>query len=492
MTVDVKHKPSAAASPAFVAEVGREELSIIGHAKRFVERYSVDPVFRAKLGGDARAVAGEYGIKIDPEEIRPLWDREAAGRYARKELPVSPAVELCYRYDRALVGWMMRRRTSDAIAHPGFRAWWERQLARNDGEIGTPFNAKDVHAPVCIELSAGCTVSCWFCAISAERFHGYFAYTPENARLWREVLQVIRDIIGPAAEVGFCYWATDPLDNPDYEKLITDYHDVVGSLPPTTTAQPHKHIERIRRLLRMWEDFNFVYNRFSILTPKILDRVHQEFSAEELVWTGLEPLNKESTKKKATAGRALEKLRKIQDGSETLADIEDELTQGTIACVSGFLFNMVEKKVKLISPCRADDRWPDGYRIYAECTFTDAADLREKMLRMIDDHMPAKLRAGDKLRFRRDLGYRTLPDGFELSTKFLKLNVQNAHYGRKIGDLIQAGAHTLDEIVKSCAATGVMASEIEASIDMLFRNGLMDDEPPVPAKPVEFKAQAKS
>lgn len=490
--MDLKHKLPAHSYPAFIAEVGREELSTIAHAKRFVERYSTDPVFRAKLSGDTRAVAAEYGIKIDPEEIRPLWDKEAAARYARKELPPSPAVELCYRYDRALVGWMMRHRKSDAITHPGFRAWWERQLARNDGEIGSPFNAKDVHAPVCIELSAGCTVGCWFCAISAERFHGYFAYTPENARLWREVLQVIRDIIGPAAEVGFCYWATDPLDNPDYEKFIRDYHDVIGTLPPTTTAQPHKHMDRVRALLSMWEDFNFVYNRFSILTPKILDRVHQAFSAEELVWTGIEPLNKESTKKKATAGRALEKLQKTQTGNAAVADIQDELTQGTIACVSGFLFNMVEKKVKLISPCRADDRWPDGYRIYAETTFSDAGDLRTQMLRMMDEHMPTALRGSDRVRFRRDLAYRKLPDGFELSTKFLKLNVQNAHYARKVGDLIQAGTHTLSEIVRSCVVSGATAAEIEASIDALFRNGLIDDEPPVPVRPVEFMAQAKS
>ena len=44
---------------------------------------------------------------------------------------------------------------------------------------------------------------------------------------------------------------------------------------------------------------------------------------------------------------------------------------GTIACVSGFLFNMVERNVRLISPCNASERWPLGYRIYDEGTFTD-------------------------------------------------------------------------------------------------------------------------
>jgi hypothetical protein len=161
---------------------------------------------------------------------------------------------------------------------------------------------------------------------------------------------VVWDLVGPAAEVGFCYWATDPLDNPDYESFLRDYHGIIGALPPTTTAQPQKHVERLRALLHLWEEHSFVYNRFSILSTRILDVVHREFTAEELVWTGLEMLNKESTKKKATAGRALEKLGRQRERLDHDESVADELTQGTIACVTGFLFNLVTHTVQLVSP----------------------------------------------------------------------------------------------------------------------------------------------
>ena len=85
------------------------------------------------------------------------------------------------------------------------------------------------------------------------------------------------------------------MDNPDYESFLRDYYGIIGALPPTTTAQPQKHIERLRALLHLWEAHSFVYNRFSILSTRILDVVHREFTAQELVWTGLEMLNKEST-----------------------------------------------------------------------------------------------------------------------------------------------------------------------------------------------------
>jgi len=34
-----------------------------------------------------------------------------------------------------------------------------------------------------------------------------------------------------AAGRGFCYWGTDPMDNPDYEKFCLDFHEVLGIFP---------------------------------------------------------------------------------------------------------------------------------------------------------------------------------------------------------------------------------------------------------------------
>ena len=64
------------------------------------------------------------------------------------------------------------------------------------------------------------------------------ALRAENARLWRAILDHWVDLFGTAAQTGFCYWATDPADNPDYPRFIEDYHAATGNLPQTTTAAP--------------------------------------------------------------------------------------------------------------------------------------------------------------------------------------------------------------------------------------------------------------
>lgn len=473
--------------PPFCREISDSDLSIYAQAKRFTQRYKADPAFREMVKQDPRKAAQDYNISIDPEEIRPLWDGEARKKHYEQKIPMSPATELCLRLDRMEIEWTMRRRSGKSFANPNLRAWWERQVARNETEIGQVINAHNVHTPVCFELSSGCTVGCWFCGISAEKFKGVFEYTTENKNLWREVLEVVRDIVGVASQSGFCYWATEPFDNPEYEKFIADYHAVLGALPSTTTAMAHKDLPRARRLFQMWNDYEFTANRLSILTIKQLDCIHEEFGAEELVWTAMNFLNKGSLVKKATAGRALEKLSKLAaDGDKhEMHQVQSELTQGTMACVSGFLFNMVEKTVMLISSCKADSTWPKGYRIYDQGTFTCGSDLRSLMKRMIADNMPIALRGNDKVKFRRDLQYKQLPNGFNLTTEFLSQNITNARYGRQFGDLIHDGSYTVDQIVGIISRLGATQEEVTSSIDALFNHGLLDEEPVALSEPTQ-------
>lgn len=464
--------------PEFLLEISDKELSIIAQAKRFVERHTADPEFRKLAAQDCHKAAAAYDIDIDAEEIRTLWDSEAGKKSLEEGMPLTPTVKLIQRYSEAMLGWMRRRRANESLTHPNFQAWWQRQIARNSSELGMVLNTRDVHAPVCIELSEGCTVGCWFCAISADRFRGVFAYTAENRQLWHETLETIKDIIGPAAEVGFCYWATDPFDNPDYEELIKDYHATIGSMPSTTTAQAHKDIPRARKLLHLWENYGFTYNQWSILSIRILDQIHSEFTAEELIWTKLCMLNKESVVKKANAGRALEKLKRLAARGENAAEILDELAQGTIACVSGFLINMVQQKVQLISPCKASDQWPKGYKVYDEGLFTSGENLRSIMEGMIANYMPSEIRGENKVRFRRGLGYKRLPDGFEMITEFRTEKARNPVYASMFGDMINKGSYTFDEIVTAVSHLGVSREDVTASIDLMFKNGLLDEEPP--------------
>jgi radical SAM family RiPP maturation amino acid epimerase len=477
------------AFPSFLSRFSESEQSQIAHAKRFGERYTADPDFRELVAIDPRKAAQQYNLNIDPEELRPLWDPEENKRVTEQNLPLSPLLKLVIERDNLMAAWIQRHRNGESLVNPKYRAWWKRQVARNDSEVGTRLNFTTLHAPMCFELSAGCTVGCWFCAISAEKFAGAFAYTPENKELWREVLEVVRDIIGPAVEAGFCYWATDPLDNPDYEKFIKDYQAIIGALPSTNTAKAHKDLSRIRSILEMWRAYDgFPANQLSILTVNILDRVHEEFTPEELLWTGLNLLNKQSLVTKASAGRARDKIKKLAEGTEEHNEIKAELAPSTIACISGFLFNMVEKTVKLITPCKASDRWPKGYKILEEGTFNNGADLKILMEGIIENNMPLTISNNEIVKFREDLEYKPLPQGFALLTEYQTRRFNSPVFGKKIGELIRQGSHTVDEILEAISQPGVDRKEARKAIEALFDGGLLEEHYPMTSK-IEITGQ---
>ena len=199
------------------------------------------------------------------------------------------------------------------------------------------------HPILAFELSAGCSIGCWFCGISADRFRGNFPYTRENATLWRDILDHAVDLFGPGAQSGFCYWGTDPSDNPDYPKFLEDYYAITGLLPQTTTAAPLKDMALTREVMRLGEKHRCVINRFSILNLKMFEAVHAAFSAEELLGVELVMQNRESLIAKARVGRAKERQQKLESAGKpaSIAGVESE--QSTIACASGFLVNMVAR-----------------------------------------------------------------------------------------------------------------------------------------------------
>lgn len=105
-----------------------------------------------------------------------------------------------------------------------------------------------LYYPVAFELSKGCSVQCPFCGLAASRLAGIARYE-ENRLLWHGILAAVLEIIGPAAGMGPCYFATEPLDNPDYERFMAGYREIFGTVPQTTTAAALREPERFRVLL---------------------------------------------------------------------------------------------------------------------------------------------------------------------------------------------------------------------------------------------------
>jgi radical SAM family RiPP maturation amino acid epimerase len=296
-----------------LSEVPPDYIRDVSHMKRFLERWTMDPKYAEAFASDAEAALTALGVALTPADVLPLIDADLATQTTRLiatgRASQVPVAALRYRAFIAEKIQHRRRLRSDVVpADPRLRAWRDRMISRCVGELGPARAEQIVHAPAAFELSKGCTVGCWFCGVAAPKFEHTWRYTEENGQLWRDCLGVVAEVYGIAARRGFLYWATDPLDNPDYEHFLTDFYDVFGVCPQTTTAQGQKDIERTRRVLQLAHSLNSPVDRFSIIALNSLYRIHEGFTPEELLRVECVPQNKESAAagrvRKSNAGRA--------------------------------------------------------------------------------------------------------------------------------------------------------------------------------------------
>lgn len=451
-----------APEPAYVREVAQ--------IKRLLERWMADAAFRERLEAEPRAAAESLGLSLDLDAIRPLWHEEAALATPAEAMSLS-----ALRY-RAYILEKLTYRNNIRADHPEidrrFAAYRERQMRRTEKQIRPHANMSIVHAPFCIELCEGCSVGCWFCGVAAPRLEDIFAFTPENAALFTGVIETLKELLGGATGRGFCYWATDPLDNPDYERFMVEFHRVTGFFPQTTTALALKDIARTRALLELSRGLGGMINRFSLLTLRQLEQVHREFSPEELIHVELITQNREGQQAKAKAGRALIGRKPRAEASRRAGD---QVAPGTIACVSGFLINMVKGTVKLISPCEADERWPLGYIVYGEGTFTTAAEFRAVIGRLVDENMQPTLRGADPVAFHDYLHFEERPDGIALKTAMTTSVYSESQVFSAIGRVIRGEARTVDQVVGEVTARdGIEPAEVLYALNFLANDGVLD------------------
>jgi radical SAM family RiPP maturation amino acid epimerase len=472
--VQQNHEDNLLESQLFekLESLDRDTVAKVSYIKRFNERWYADPNFRKQVSTDPESTFTRYQIKLNPQEIRPLWDRDEKSQLT-DETSAFPLLKACKEFNE-LIGHVSHKKSiSDRLKEPRIKAWRERQIARTSSQFIQKFDRQLGHFPVAFELNKGCSVGCSFCGVAAPRLSDIFFYDRDNAKLWREVLEVVAEVLGLAAGMGFCYWATDPLDNPDYEKFCRDFYEILGIFPHTTTALSLRNPERTRNLLKLATEKKCVFNRFSVLSLPMLDRIHQEFSAEELALVDLAIQNKESGTIQARSGRLRAKdLKQKKESSETFSD---SFEQGTIACVSGFLFNTIDRSVKLISPCRASDRWPLGYILYDRKTFNTAKDLKIVLERMIEDNMSLTVRQDRQIKIRSDLKYESLANGFQLSTRYKKYQFTQDRHLKQIGESIYNANKTAQEIASDLEFLGIPSHLTFSYLNLMFDKGFFDE-----------------
>ena len=456
-------------------------IRLVAQLKRFFERYCADPGFRARLAEEGPAVAADFGIEVSPEDVRAFAAVNPPDGQSRV-LAWTDNFGFFRDFMFECVGGLELVHLAGSSSNAKFKAWHERQIARLRFDFST-WGDSIVRPAVALELSKGCSVGCWFCAVSADRLTGNFVYDKGGRRFWREVLDELGSVLGPAASSGFCYWATDPFDNPDYERFTSDFHAALGTFPPTTTALPLKNVGRTRAFLNLSRSSQCRLNRFSVLTLPMLNRIHREFSAEELAFVDLVLQNPGALvvtnfpqavpAAKVHAGRMLSVTQKAGFQS----------APGTIACIVGFLINMVERTIQLVSPCIAGREWPLGYRVHDRQTFSDASELRSAIEQMIDEHMPLEVAPDSVLRFSPGLRYSTFIDGFRLSTSQYAVDFRSRWQFPtccsylELGELIRRGDMTADQIRATLEHRGASREQIREFLNLLYERGVLDDSP---------------
>ena len=371
--------------------------------------------------------------------------------YSSSELPELTRILL--EQKAAATAYHERMRVESSPEDARFRDWRNRQINRCHLSLIGPNTAYIPHVPYAIELSKGCSIGCWFCGVDAPRLDGHFLHTRDNRNLFLGVLEQLRDLLGfTSASWGFLYWATDPLDNPDYELFCEDFRTIFGRFPVMTTAQAHRHLPRVRNYLTAARSAGTPRTRFTVLSLPILERLVAFLDDEELLETDVVPMTTGSLLRPALAGRALRHPRSRPSADEHVA-----ARAQTIACVSGFLVNMVEKSVKLITPCAGSDDWSLGYKVHAIESFSSPIDFDQAVRRCIDEQMGRATTAG-RVRTLRGMTAAASGEGFVLNSPAGTVQVQ-------CGDVMM-------EIVKRLETGDVEVAQLVADIDGIFGIGV--------------------
>jgi radical SAM family RiPP maturation amino acid epimerase len=442
------------------------------HVKRFIERWAADDRFRQALRHDPQAAARAWHLTIDPEAIRPLWDLPPeATDWRHWDMSACEAYPLAAAY---LAFRRARLEAAEALrdispALPAYRRWRARQVARCHSIFPRAFADALPHAPFACELSLGCSVGCWFCGVGADRLTAHAWYG--NGQQWRDILAVLRGLTGPVAGArGLVYWASDPLDHPQFEHFARDFTHAFGAAPHTTTALATRDVERTRRLLPHATAESPLGVRLSVLTVAMLDRIHAAFSAESLAHVELVPQTAGSVLRKVPVGKA--RLRLTTGSPAPTGQVPLNEGAPSIACVSGFLINLVSGLVRLITPAPCSDREPDGYRTIARGEFATAADLEQLVARMVAEHMRVLPEDHVALRVVDGLTVHEREDGFEFASAHARHRVAGSPLTRDLGQRL-AGGCTVAQLRQWVTSFGLPAEVADTWVIALLDSGCL-------------------
>jgi radical SAM family RiPP maturation amino acid epimerase len=490
-----------------LASFSDEEIEQLVQMKRFTECVQGDTEFRNSLKtGNFTQQQMDYlqevGVTFDLNDIRLLWDNDAIksnledgfkNRDTAENIledvssPIVknfPLLDLWNRYNQIrnmLHGKHILSIPERNYGDSRYNAWRRRRIAATKSELGS-YGSQIDHPALAIELAVGCTVGCHFCAFDAQRLKEVFDYeVPENRKLFQGVAKSLTRLMGPAgASHAMLYWSTEPNDNPHYIDFLKEYEAVTSYYLCTSTARYGE--KWVRDLITYYKQFPAPWPRLSVISKKVMQRLHKQFTPMEFrdVWMLMQQEDSEEVRQKVPGGR-VQMMAQLEDADDlrkeeypTTAKLN--VRQGSIACISGFLINMVEKTIKLISPCYTSKKYPYGYRTFDEQSFKNVEEFDQVLHEMIQKNMVEAPYSDMPLAFRDDLHYRPNEDGFQLVSPNKWHDFTGNPVWRPLGKILAAGDLTYEQAwSKLVLEQGQNPAIVVASITSLFDRGFLDE-----------------
>lgn len=489
----------------FFEGLDAEQIRAVAEVKRFMECYSGDRQFMkaVEAGGkfteEQLRMLKDIGISFEPEAMALLWRQpdlvDSLPNLVASHEQIPPDVDALlapypefrlwshwrHRHDRTTVFRKLKlsRRATDS---PVYTAWRGRRVWAARNELG-PFGWSLDHPCHAVEMAVGCSVGCGFCAFDAPKLETVFDFSlPENRELVRGVATGMAKVLGWPAAAGMLYWSTEPHDNPHYVELLKLWDEVTGVKLCTATARAEEQwIGKLIEFYSAGPAGRVPWPRVSVLTRKHMRRLHQAFTPLEMRDTTLLMQQKEAEvfRGKVPGGRD-RMLRQLVDADDLRnVDFENlpegfEPPQGSIACISGFLVNMVQRTLKLISPCYTTMEYRYGYRVFDETTFDGPEDFEVALKRVIARSMVEYAYPEMPIKWRDDLKVAPRPDGFTLLSPTTRRDFRKGELHLRTAELVSRGDLTYSqafELLSDNPAVGPMTAM--SMLDSLFRKGFL-------------------
>jgi radical SAM family RiPP maturation amino acid epimerase len=459
-----------------------DEVRTLCEVKRFLECNEGDRSFRASVeaGGaftnEQREMLREIGIRFPPEAMALIWTapgvlvrlRQLTYQTERfEDLPADihdtlagfPEMRIwqVWAFRRARMGMAQKRMVlTTPTASPAYTAWRSRRIAAVRNELGT--YGWDIDHPChAVELAVGCSVGCGFCAFDAGKLQTLFDYdAPGNRELLRGVARGMVRVLGWPSAHGMLYWSTEPADNPAYVRILEDWQDITSATLCTATARADA--DWVAALQGFYTRSNAPWPRISVLSRNIMRKLHRTFTPRQMRDTSLlmQQSDAEFMREKVPGGRAKMLQRLIESDDLRRINPDDDATgldipQGSIACISGPLVNMVNRTIRLISPCYTSAEHPYGYRVYDQIAFDGPEDFAAKLALMVERSMVKEPYAEMPVKWRDDLKFTPREDGFTLQSRTVQRDFRKGAAHQAVGALVAAGQHSWGNIVEALA-----------------------------------------